>query len=312
MIKLRVLKPGMLTSVQDRGRFGYQDQGVPPAGAMDEYAFRAANALCDNSIGAAVLEFTMNGGSYEFVAGGCFALAGADMSARLNDSRLPLWRQHKADAGDRLTLGWAKRGSRLYLAVSGGIDVPLVLGSRSTYLPGNFGGLHGRMLAPGDELYSQSGPEEEAALDEFSPDWIPSYESCLTVRVMLGPQQEGFTKKGIAAFLENEYFVTSQADRMGCRLKGPPIQIKGIADIITDGIPAGAIQVQSEGQPLLLLADRQTTGGYAKIACAIGADLWRLGQVKPGDSIRFQAVSLVEAQAAWRDLSALWNRWAKS
>lgn len=312
MTKLRVLQPGMLTSVQDRGRFGYQDQGVPPAGAMDEYALRAANALCGNSIDEAVLEFTMYGGSYEFVEGGSFALAGADMGARLNDHGLPLWQQCKAGTGDRLIFGWAKRGCRLYLGISGGIDVPLVLGSRSTYLLGKFGGLHGRMLATGDELYSQLGQEKEAALGVFSPDWIPSYESSLTVRVILGPQQGCFTEKGIATFLENKYSITSQADRMGYRLEGQPIQIKGIADILTDGVPAGAVQVQSEGQPLLLLADRQTTGGYAKIACVIGADLWRLGQAKPGDSIHFQAVNLVEAQAAWRDLSELWNRWVRS
>lgn len=312
MTKLRVLQPGMLTSVQDRGRFGYQDQGVPPAGAMDEYALRAANALCGNSIGEAVLEFTMNGGSYEFVEGGNFALAGADMGPRSNDHGLPLWQQCKAVAGDRLTLGWAKRGCRLYLAMSGGIDVPLVLGSRSTYLSGKFGGLHGRMPVTGDEICSQFGQEKEAALGIFSPDWIPSYESCLTARVILGPQQECFTEKGIATFLDNEYAITSQADRMGYRLEGQPIQIKGIADILTDGVPAGAVQVQSEGQPLLLLADRQTTGGYAKIACVIGADLWRLGQTKPGDLIHFQAVNLVEAQAAWRDLSKLWNRWVRS
>jgi biotin-dependent carboxylase-like uncharacterized protein len=302
----------MLTSVQDRGRFGYQDQGVPPAGAMDEYALRAANALCGNSIDEAVLEFTMYGGSYEFVESGSFALAGADMSARLDDRGLPLWRQCKAEAGDRLTLGWAKRGCRLYLGISGGIDVPLVLGSRSTYLSGKFGGLHGRMLSAGDELHSQLGLEKEVTPAVFSPDWIPSYESSLRVRVILGPQQGCFTEKGIATFLENEYSITSQADRMGYRLEGHPIQIKGFADILTDGVPAGAVQVQSEGQPLLLLADRQTTGGYAKIACVIGADLWRLGQAKPGDSIHFQAVSLAEARAAWQDLSELWNGWVKS
>jgi antagonist of KipI len=312
MAELRVLEPGMLTSVQDRGRFGYQDQGVPPAGAMDEYALRAVNALCGNSIGEAVLEFTMFGGSYEFVEGGSFALAGADMGARLNEQGLPLWQQCKAEAGDRLTLGWARRGCRLYLGILGGIDVPLVLGSRSTYLPGKFGGFHGRKLATGDELYSQFGWEKEAALTIFSPDWIPSYESSLTARVMLGPQQEYFTEKGIATFLQNEYSITSQADRMGYRLEGQPIQIKGGADILTDGVPAGAVQVQSEGQPLLLLADRQTTGGYAKIACVIGADLWRLGQARPGDSIHFQAVGLAEAQVAWRDLSELWNRWVRS
>lgn len=312
MPSFRVLQPGMLTSVQDRGRFGYQDQGVPPAGAMDEYALRAANALCGNSIGAAVLEFTMYGGSHEFVEGGSFALAGADMSARLNDHRLPLWQQCKAGAGDRLTLGWARRGCRLYLGIQGGIDVPLELGSRSTYLPGKFGGFHGRMLAIGDELHSLLGQEKEATPATFPPDWIPSYESAFTVRVILGPQQECFTEDGIATFLANEYSITSQADRMGYRLAGQPIQIKGIADILTDGVPAGAVQVQNEGQPLLLLADRQTTGGYAKIACVISADLWRLGQAKPGDSIRFQAVELVEAQAAWRDLSQLWNRWVSS
>jgi antagonist of KipI len=312
MPRLRVLQPGMLTSVQDRGRRGYQGQGIPPAGAMDEYALRASNALCGNSIDEAVLELTMYGGSYEFVEGGSFALAGADMGARLNDCGLPLWQQCSAKAGDRLTFGWAKRGCRLYLGISGGIDVPLVLGSRSTYVLGKFGGFHGRMLAKGDELYSQPSQEKEATPVVFSPDWIPSYESALTVRVILGPQLACFTGKGIATFLQNGYSITSQANRMGYRLEGQPIQIKGRADILTDGIPAGAVQVQSEGQPLLLLAERQTTGGYAKIACVIGADLWRLGQAKPGDSIHFQAVSLQEAETAWRDLSELWNRWTRS
>ncbi|BCV24093.1 biotin-dependent carboxyltransferase family protein [Gelria sp. Kuro-4] len=292
-----VLAPGLLTTVQDRGRHGYQAFGMPVAGAVDEYALRAANLLVGNAEGAAALEITLLGPALKVLSPAVIALTGADLGAMLNGAPLPLWQAAAVKAGDEISFTGVRSGCRAYLAVAGGIDVPVVMGSRSTYLRGKIGGLEGRALKAGDRLAAGEPAAAARALvgRRVPPELIPTYEGSLTLRVVLGPQDDHFTAAGRETFLTGEYTVTNEADRMGYRLEGPKIEHAGSADIISDGIPLGAVQVPGHGLPIVMLADRQTTGGYPKIATVISADLYRIGQAKPGDKVRFAAVSRKEA-----------------
>ncbi|HHY92714.1 MAG TPA: biotin-dependent carboxyltransferase, partial [Firmicutes bacterium] len=231
------------------------------------------------------------------------ALAGADLGATLNGEPLPLWQAVAVKTGDEIAFSGVRSGCRAYLAVAGGIDVPLVMGSRSTYLRGKIGGLEGRALKAWDQLAAgEPAAAARARVGRRVPaELIPTYDANITLRVVLGPQDDLFTPAGRETFLTSEYAVTNEADRMGYRLEGPKIEHAGGADIISDGIPLGAVQVPGHGQPIVMLADRQTTGGYTKIATVISADLFRIGQAKPGDKVRFAAVSRQEAIALLRE-----------
>jgi len=299
MTVLYVEKPGLLTTVQDLGRHGFQAYGLPAAGAADPYALQLANVLAGNDPGEAALEMTLAGPVLRVLAGGLVAVAGADLEARRNGSPLPLWETVAVQSGDVLSFGGARRGCRAYLALGGGVAVPEVLGSRSTYLRCRLGGLEGRALRAGDRVASR---EETGRIFRRVPaPFVPEYGASHTVRVVPGPQDDHFTPAGVQAFLTGEYRVANDSDRMGCRLAGPAIEHRpGMADIVSDGVPPGAVQVPGHGQPIVLLADRQTTGGYPKIACVVSTDLWRLAQAKPGDSIRFVPVSLDEAHRLYR------------
>lgn len=307
MAAFLVEKPGVLTTVQDAGRHGYQEFGVPVAGAADEFAFQLANLLVGNPPHEAALELTMAGPVLRVLEGGVIAVTGADMGPQLNGVPFPMWEAVRVAPGDVLAFGWARCGCRAYLAVAGGIDVPPVMGSRATYLRGALGGLEGRSLAEGDMLRSGAPrvPPEELAGCRIPPEHVPEeYKmpppgATWTVRVVLGPQDNHFTARGIATFLGNAYRVTAECDRMGCRLEGPPVEHLKKPDIISEGIPLGAIQVPGHGQPIIMLQDRQTTGGYAKIATVITSDLWKVAQARPGEFIRFTAVSLAEAHRAY-------------
>lgn len=307
MAAFLVEKPGILSTVQDAGRHGYQEFGVPVAGAADEFAFQLANLLVGNQPDEAALELTMAGPVLKILEDGVIAVTGADMDPRLNGRPLPMWEAVRVAPGDVLAFGWARCGCRAYLAVAGGIDVPPVMGSRSTYLRGAVGGLEGRALGEGDVLRGGTPriPLEELAGRRIPPEHVPEEyrvprpEATWAVRVVLGPQDDHFTARGIATFLGSAYQVTAECDRMGYRLEGPPIEhVKG-PDIISDGIPLGAVQVPGHGQPIIMLQDRQTTGGYAKIATVITSDLWKVAQARPGEFIRFAAVSLAEAHRAY-------------
>ncbi|MCL6478064.1 MAG: biotin-dependent carboxyltransferase family protein [Peptococcaceae bacterium] len=292
----------MLSTVQDLGRSAYQEFGMPVAGAVDEYSLQVANILVGNSPSEAALELTLLGPALKVIEGGLIAVTGADMEPKINGRPLPMWEAVETTSGDIITFAWAKSGCRSYLAVAGGIDVPAVMGSKSTYIRGGIGGIDGRALNSGDLI--RSG-EPSHLIDELRRqvplDYIPSYSSPWEVRVVLGPQEDYFTERGIQTFLSREYRVTNESDRMGCRLEGPKIEHLSGADIISDGIPLGAIQVPGHGQPIVMLADRQTTGGYAKIATVISTDLWKIAQAKPGDIIRFRAIPVDEAQKIYID-----------
>lgn len=292
-----VLWPGPLATIQDLGRFGYQQYGVPVSGAMDGLALRIANRLLDNDEYAAGLECTLLGPKLKFLNDTPIAITGGDLAPLLNNHPLPLWEVVQVQKGDILSWRGMRNGCRAYLSIVGGIDVPVVLGSRSTYLRSRIGGLEGRALRTGDVLKSVpvSSEKLEHLIDRKVPkELIPEYKSFEEIRVILGPQADHFPEESIATFLNSEYAITPESDRMGYRLDGPEIKHKGKADIISDGIPLGAVQVPGNCKPIVLMVDRQTTGGYTKIATVITPDISKLGQMKPGDKIRFREVSLAQ------------------
>lgn len=297
-MKLTILSPGPLTTVQDSGRFGALGKGFSPGGAMDMDAMTVANLLVGNAPGVGVLEMTMLGITARFDCESAIALTGADMSTRLNDRPIARYASVAVHPGDVLTMGAASRGMRAYLAVTGGFDLPLVMGSVSTNLKCALGGFQGRKLKTGDELpLNQSGAP-------FLPRQVSppeDYPDCISLRVLLGPQDDAFTQKGIDTFLGCEYTVTDKADRMGIRLSGEIIESKNGVDILSDGIAAGSVQIPASGTPIIMMADRQTTGGYAKIATVISADLSRAAQARPGTRIRFARVTEAEAIRLRRD-----------
>jgi biotin-dependent carboxylase-like uncharacterized protein len=297
---IAVVKPGLLCTVQDGGRPGHRASGLPVSGAMDRLALAAANVLVGNDVGAAAVELTITGGSWRFETPALAALAGADLAAALEGAPLPPWGSFLAPAGSTLAFGAARTGARAYLAVRGGIAVPRVLGSRSTYTRARVGGLEGRALAAGDRIPTGRPRGRAPAPLTLEPGDVPPCGGGARLRVLLGPQQERFSEHGVATFLRSAWTVTPQNDRMGYRLAGPPVQLRGGADILTDPILPGAVQVSGDGLPIALLVDAQTTGGYAKIATIIGPDLRLLAQSRAGDEIRFAACDQAEAVAALR------------
>ena len=301
MTAIDVLDGGLLTTVQDLGRFGAQQYGVPVSGAMDAWALRAANRLVGNEDGAAALEITMVGPVLRFDGPGVIALAGAHLGARLDGRPMAPWQSVGVPAGSELTFSGVRDGMRAYLAVAGVIDVPLVLGSRSTLLKARLGGFMGRALAAGDRVpIGPSAMMIGRARWRLARESVPVYGHTHTVRVVMGPQDDAFTDEGTRTFLSERYTLDSQSDRVGCRLTGPPVAHRRGADIVSDGTAFGSVQVSGDGLPIVLMADRGTTGGYTKIATVASVDLSRLAQAAPGDSVRFTRVGLDEAQALLR------------
>jgi KipI family sensor histidine kinase inhibitor len=295
---IHVHEPGAQTTVQDLGRPGQLRYGIPPSGPMDPHAFVLANRLVGNPDGAAALECTVQGPRVEVDAPCAVAVTGAEVPVTVNGAEAPAWTTLHLEAGDVVKVGAARRGVRAYVAFSGGIDVPPVLGSRSTYLRGRLGGVEGRALRRGDRLRLFPAPRPPRR--RVRADAVPAPETTPVIRIVLGPQHDRFTPEGIAALLGGEYEMLPQSDRMGARLRGPRIPHRQGHDIISDGIALGSIQVPGDGQPIVLLVDRQSTGGYTKVATVCSFDLGRLGQVKPGQRLRFQALSLAEAHRARR------------
>lgn len=296
---ITTIHPGSYTTVQDEGRWGYQAFGMPVAGVMDHYAARIANLLAGNKPSAAVLEMTMKGGHFRFEQDSCAAVCGADMQAKLNGAPVQNWSSFIIPAGSELTFDYAADGCRTYLAVTGGIDVPVVLGSRSTYTRGAVGGVEGRALKAGDMLPVGTDNEYAAQVRELAREFVPVYGEHIGLRVLLGPQDDHFTAAGIQTLFNSTYTISTEADRMGYRLEGNAIQHNDKADIISDALCLGTIQVPGNGLPIVMMADRQTTGGYTKIGTVIGPDLVHLAQAKPGDTIAFQLCSEEEARAAF-------------
>jgi biotin-dependent carboxylase-like uncharacterized protein len=293
---IRVLEPGALTTVQDLGRPGQLRYGIPPSGPVDRAAFVLANRLVGNPDGAAGLECTVVGPRFECQAPCAMAVTGAAMPVAINGQEAEAWRTLPLRPGDVVRLGPARAGVRAYVAFSGGIDVPPVLGSRATYVRGRLGGLEGRALRRADVLRLFPAPPPRPR--RVRPEAVPSYADEPEIRVVLGPQDDAFTEEGLQAFLTGPYEMLPQSDRMGARLRGPRITHRRGHDIISDGIALGSIQVPGDGQPIVLLVDRQSTGGYTKVATVCSFDIGRLGQVKPGQRLRFRALSLADAHRA--------------
>ena len=293
----KVIKPGLFTTVQDAGRYGFQKYGVPVSGVMDNYAFVAANLLVDNKPNDACIEITLQGPSFEFLNTAQIAISGAALSPTVNGEKVVCWQTLQVCRGDVLSFGRPRSGCRAYLAAKGGIDVPLVLDSRSTYVRGGFGGFQGRRLKAGDVIEAY----EPSILLKFGfsmpQELVPSYSNKLTIEVVLGPQSDYFTDMNIETFLSSIYTVTTESDRMGYRLDGSRVEQKGALDMVSDAIPVGAVQVPKSGKPIIMMRDAQTTGGYPKIAVVSTPDVSRLGQVKPNDKIRFSKISPSKARA---------------
>jgi len=295
---LLVHDAGPLTTVQDLGRAGYLRVGIPASGPMDVESFTLANRLAGNPDGAAGLECTLIGPRLEFADLRWVAVTGAAVAVTLNGSAAPMWEAIAVAPGDVLKIGSARSGVRAYLAVSGGIDTPPALGARATYLRGRLGGVGGRAVAKGDRL--PLGPGRAGSPARVRRDRVPDYAGDAEIRVVLGPQDDRFTARGIATFLESAYEMTPQSDRMGARLRGPAIEHTRGHDIISDGVPLGGIQVVGDGQPIVLLADRQSTGGYTKIATVCSFDIGRIGQMKPGQRLVFRQIAVAAAHAEHR------------
>ena len=303
MTQIEVLEPGLLTTVQDLGRRYHQVFGIPISGAMDLYASRMANSLLCNSEKAAVLEITLIGPKLRFKNDSVIVLAGADLAARINGQPVETWKVLKVPANGVLTFDGPLRGARTYLAVPGGIDTPLKMGSRSTYMGARLGGINGRSLKQGDLLTGfRGGQIESPTIGTAVPkQYVPEILQNTEVRVLMGPQDDAFTEKGITTFLTSIYTVSQLSDRVGYRLEGSAIEHKAGADILSDGIPFGAIQVSGNGQPVVLMADRGVTGGYTKIGVVITADIWKIAQALPGDQIKFVTTNYADALRAMRD-----------
>jgi antagonist of KipI len=294
---------GLLTTIQDRGRFGFGRYGVAPSGALDSVAMRIANLLVDNPEEEAVLEITLPGFSASVLADAVIAVTGADLGWRQNDRPIRMWQSHRFHKGDTIAFRELNSGCRAYLSVGGGWELPEIMGSKSTNLSSGFGGLGGRSLQKGDVLWTAS-PQLfwGAGGRKFDLNAVPAYRGCWQLRVVLGPQDDHFDADAQDLFLNSDYRVSTHSDRTGIRLLGAQISAKeGMAEsILSEGVVAGTVQIPGDGQPIILLGET-VSGGYRKIATVITADLHLLGQVLPDDHIRFQAVTMREArQALWR------------
>ena len=297
MTAITVVKPGMLTTIQDLGRPGYQGLGVPVSGPMDAYSHRLANQLVGNAPNAAALEITLMGP--ELIADGdvTCAITGADISVTIDGRPAPMNQAFLLRAGRSMKWGHRISGARQALAIRGGFDVPPTLGSRATHLTSHMGPFGGRSLRAGDVLAIGTAPEDPHVLSGHALE-IPLGGARL--RVLPAVHRARFTDDAWGLLTHARFTISTQSNRMGYRLDGPALEHAGSADILSEAMPLGAIQVPSSGQPILLLAERATTGGYATIGCVITADVPVAGQLAPGDWIEFDAVTRDDAIAALR------------
>ena len=327
---LHVLKGGPQTTVQDLGRLGFQRYGVIVSGAMDTYALRLANLLVGNSETEAGLETALGGFSVSFEEDTLVSICGGDLSAELDGQTVKLWRPLFVPAGATLSFGAPRSGCRAYIAIAGGIDVPVVMDSKSTYLRAEIGGFEGRALTADDRVPTGalSDPQREIltalrSRNFFQPKWAvpaPPYSADPVLRVTRGRQYSLFDAESRERLFTETFTVSLQSDRMGLRLEGHTLNLKEKEDLISEAVAFGSIQVPPDGQPIALMADRQTAGGYPKIGQVASIDLPLAGQLKPGDRIRFEEMQVEEAQRLYmhqerliRDLETAiqwrWREW---
>jgi antagonist of KipI len=298
-MSLRVQDPGLLTTVQDLGRYGYSHLGISPGGTADSLAMRIANLLVGNAENAAALEMTLAGVTLEFDEQSVVALTGGKCDCRINNDTAPMWQAIRVPAEGVLTCGPMKTGSRLYLAIQGGLDVQPIMGSASTNIAGHFGGFGGRGLRKGDLLGVRKGPNSR--LPTLKPGAVEGLYSREPLRITRGAQHDWFGVEAFGKLLSCPYTVSEQSNRSGLRLQGESISPRVQSQLLTEGVSLGAIQVPQDEQPIILFVDQQTTGGYPKIANVITADLYRVGQLRPREQVRFIEVAIPEAIHLLRD-----------
>jgi antagonist of KipI len=299
---IEILATGPAATIQDNGRFGYQRYGMPVSGPMDAFAFQAGNILVDNDINSAVIEFTAPGISFVTEKPRLIAVTGYGVRLFINGREFPAWMSVFVRKNREVHIEKTGEGMWGYLAVAGGFRAKRVMGSKSTYLRGGIGGMEGRALVAGD-LLKVGKPDVDlttAAGRTFLTETRPSYTASPTLRVVMGPQQDFFSPKGIETFLSQDYTISTQSDRMGYRCEGTSIESLTDQSFISDGIVNGAIQVPAGGQPIIMMADHQTTGGYPKIGVVISADLPLAAQTQPGGRVRFVSVNIDSAVIAYR------------
>jgi biotin-dependent carboxylase-like uncharacterized protein len=311
---IEVIKPGLATSVQDSGRPGYYNLGIPLSGALDQYALRLANLLVGNDEGAAALEVALLGPELAFQKPAIIAVAGGEAAPKINGAARPRNESFSVQAGDRLSFDYMKLGARLYIAVAGGINVPEVLGSRSTYALGALGGLAGRKLAPGDVVPVGAAPRSARAGRTVPRDLVPSYPKSLEIRVLPGLYFHRLADESAATFFEDTWTVAPEADRIGYRFrKGRALVFRerrqpfgagsDPSNIVDAGYPYGSIQVPGGVEPIILHRDAVSGGGYAMIGTVISADMDRIAQMQPNNLARFVRVDMetaLKARAAYK------------
>lgn len=312
-VSLRILKPGLLTTLQDAGRYGYQQSGMVVGGAMDAVALRLANLLVGNREHEAALEVTLQGPEILFEHNSLIAISGADLSPRINGRAVGMWRPVYIKEGCTLSFGDSVVGCRAYLAISGGLDVPVVMGSTATYLRGGMGGWQGRALQAGDVILCHEASEKALSIMDrlkakssgkgwVQANWMPNPQlhawegTAPVIRAIRGPEYPLFSTDSQQRFWEAEFQITAQSDRMGYRLEGGKLALKQPVSLLSTAVTFGTVQVPAEGNPIVLMADRQTTGGYPVIAQVATVDLPKLAQVPPGKQVKFTEISLEEAQ----------------
>lgn len=297
---IRIESPGLLTTVQDLGRYGYQRFGMPVSGAADVFSMQLANLLVGNDQGLAVLEATLTGPQIRLVQDGYAAVCGGGMTPLLNGKEVPAHMTLEVRAGDLLSFEASPAGCRAYIAFDGGLAPDAIMGSRSTYLSAAIGGLKGRPLRVGDTIPLGS-TRKKVTMKQVPASLLPGLAGPVEIRVMPGPESSRMTFEGLKNLMTGEYEVTSDSDRMGLRLKGEPVALcEPGYQIISSGVVAGTMQVPGNGQPIWLLADSQTTGGYARVAVAATVDMTLLAQLRPGDMLTFAEISCEEAQRLFR------------
>ena len=309
---IRVKQPGLYTTVQDAGRFGEYALGMPPSGAMNQFSYHVGNYLVGNEDGEAGLEITYWGPELEFTEDAVIAITGAEMPPKINGEEAPTWEALKVEAGDVLSFDYLKSGARSYLAVAGGIDVPIFMHSRSTYTLIGLGGFEGRALQEGDELeIGETGDHSDRVGRALDEEQIPTYSSEAELRVIIGLASYRLTEESMEEFLNTEWTVTTDADRVGYRYKGGELEFvereqpagagADPANVVDFGYPVGSIQIPGGVEPIVLLNDAVTGGGYATIGTVISADRDKLAQTKTNDKTRFRSVDLDEALKARKE-----------
>jgi biotin-dependent carboxylase-like uncharacterized protein len=302
---LRVVRSSPFIQLQDAGRFGVRHLGVTQCGALDWIAHRWANWLLGNPLTAAVVEITLGNAEFECTRDATLALTGADLGARLDDQPLMPWRSFKVLEGQRLSFAQPRQGARAYLAAPGGFQAPQVLGSCASMLREGLGGLHGdgRALAVGDAT-GWSGSAD--ATRQMPAEFIPEYQTTPCLQLILGAQISDFRGQSLFDAFNSEWLIDQRADRMGIRLQGPQLQCQRGA-MISEGIPLGAVQVPPDGQPIILLNDRQTIGGYPRLGALTPQAVARLAQCLPGQTLRLMPTTQDGALLAQRRLLAQWQ-----